>query len=86
VEEMNRCMQGKNRNAHGVFCGKPRRRETIRKTQTQVGQNIRMDLGKQDREVWAGLIWLRIGTISCSCDHGKENLRVPYNVGKFLNI
>jgi hypothetical protein len=44
-------------------CGRrTRREETIRKTQFWMGDGIRMGLGKQDRKVLTGCIWLRIRT------------------------
>jgi hypothetical protein len=34
--------------------------------------------------VWTALVWLRIGPVEGSSEHGM-NLRVPLNAGKFLS-
>jgi hypothetical protein len=35
---------------------------------------LKLVIGKQDGVVWTGLIWLRIGPLKVSCEHGNEPL------------
>jgi hypothetical protein len=44
------------------FGGKARRKEITRKTRHKLEDNIKMDLREIGSVLWAGLIWLRIGT------------------------
>jgi hypothetical protein len=64
---------GEKRNAYRILVGKPEGR-TLEKPRRRWVYNIKMDL-KRDGMVWIGLIWLRIGTVECSCEHGIEPLR-----------
>jgi hypothetical protein len=49
---------GAKRNAYRILMGKPEGKRPLGRPRRRWEDNIRMDL----REVWTGLIWLRIGT------------------------
>jgi hypothetical protein len=34
---------------------------------------LKLILDIQDGKVWTGLIWLRIGSVAASCEHGNES-------------
>jgi hypothetical protein len=53
------------RNAYRSFVGKPEGKRPLGRPRRRWVDNIRMDLGEVgcgDVVMWAGLVWLRIGT------------------------
>jgi hypothetical protein len=55
---------GEKRNAYRLLVGKPEGKISRGRPRRRWVDNIRMDLGEGGwrREMWPGLIWLRIGT------------------------
>jgi hypothetical protein len=49
---------GEKRNAYRTLVGKPEGKRPLERPRRRWVDNIKMDL----REIWIGLIWLRIGT------------------------
>jgi hypothetical protein len=56
------------RNAYRILVGKPEGKRPLGRPRHRWVDNIKMDL----REIV--LIWLRIGTVKGSCEHGNEPL------------
>jgi hypothetical protein len=57
------------RNAYRILMGKPEGRRPLGRPRRGWEDNIKMDL----REIgWDGMIWLRIGPVEGSCEHGTE--------------
>jgi hypothetical protein len=53
---------GEKRNAYRILLGKPEGNRPLGRPRLRWEDNIKMALQKLDGVVWAGLIWLRIGT------------------------
>jgi hypothetical protein len=53
---------GKKRNAYRSLVGKAEGERLIGRRKRRWVDNIRMDLGEVGGVMWAGLVWLRIGT------------------------
>jgi hypothetical protein len=54
---------GEKRNAYKLLVGKPEGKRPLGRPRRRWVDNIRMDLGEVGKVVmWAGLVWLRIGT------------------------
>jgi hypothetical protein len=53
---------GENRNSYRLLVGKPEGKRPLGRTRCRWVDNNRMDLGERDEVMWAGLVWLRIGT------------------------
>jgi hypothetical protein len=57
------------RNAYNILIGKPERKRSLGRLRHRWEYNIRMDL----REIgWEGVVWLGIGPVEGSCEHGNE--------------
>jgi hypothetical protein len=52
--------------------GKPEGKRPLGRPSRRWVYNIKMDLTKIGWVVWTGSIWLRIGTVEGSCEHGNE--------------
>jgi hypothetical protein len=50
------------RNMYEILVEKSEGKRPLARPRRRGNDNIRMNLGKDDRKVWAGFIWLRIGT------------------------
>jgi hypothetical protein len=50
------------RNAYRILVGKPEGKRSLGRPRHRWVNNIKIILERQDGVVWAGLIWLRIGT------------------------
>jgi hypothetical protein len=53
---------GEKRNAYRLLVGEPQGKRPLGRPSHRWVDNIRMDLGGWDGVMWAGLVWLRIGT------------------------
>jgi hypothetical protein len=53
---------GTKRNAYRTLVGKPEGKRSLGRPRRGREYNIKMDVGGRGWDVWAGLIWLRIGT------------------------
>jgi hypothetical protein len=50
------------RNAYRILVGKPEAKRPLGRPRRRWVDNITMDLGEIEWDVWIGLKWLRIGT------------------------
>jgi len=48
--------------AYTVLVGRPERKRALERSKRRCEDNIKIDLQELRCEIWAGLIWLRIGT------------------------
>jgi hypothetical protein len=49
--------------------------------------NIKIDLGEIEWDVWAGSIWFRMGAVDGSCEHGNEpSGSIKWEILKQLHI
>jgi hypothetical protein len=53
---------GEKRNAYRIFVGKPGGKRSLSRPRRKWLYNIKINLREIVEVVWAGLIWLRIGT------------------------
>jgi hypothetical protein len=53
---------GEKRNAYRLLVGKPEGNRPLGRPRRRWVNDIRMDLGEVRWVMWAGLVWLRIGT------------------------
>jgi hypothetical protein len=63
---------GEKRNACRILVGKPEGKRPLGRPRHRSMDNIKMDLTEIGGVVLTGLIWLRIGTVEGSCEHGNE--------------
>jgi hypothetical protein len=54
-------MKGEKKNAYRILVGKPEGKRPLGRRRRRWMDNIKIDLG--DGMVWAGLMWLTVGTI-----------------------
>lgn len=71
-----------NRNAYIIFVGKPERKRPPGKARCTWQDDIKMDLKRQDRNTWTGVIWLKIKWRTLV--KKVINFRASYNVSNFL--
>jgi hypothetical protein len=53
---------GEMRNAYSILVGKPERKRSLGRPTSRCEDNIRMDLREIVLGVWAGFIWVTLGT------------------------
>jgi hypothetical protein len=53
---------GEKRNVYRLFLGKPEGKRPLGRPRRRWVHNIRWILERWDGVIWAGLVWLRIGT------------------------
>jgi hypothetical protein len=53
---------GKRRNVHTISVAKPEGNRPLGRHRGKWEDNIKIDLTKLDGMIWAGFVWLRIGT------------------------
>jgi hypothetical protein len=58
-------------NACSVLVGKYAGKSQLGNRRCRWEDDMKKGLKKQDERVWAGLIWLKIGTRGC-CEHSNE--------------
>jgi hypothetical protein len=56
------CSKHNLRNPHNILFEKPERKRPLGKHRQRWENNTKMDLREIGREMWAGFIWLKIGT------------------------
>jgi hypothetical protein len=64
--------EGKLRNAYKILVGKSERKRAIGGPKCRWEDNIKMNLREIGWRAWTEFIWLRIGTVVCSYEHGNE--------------
>jgi hypothetical protein len=77
---------GEMRGAYNILVGQPEGRRPLGRPRRRWEDNIKMGLraiGFGDVD-WIGFIWLRIGTVAGSCEHGNETSG-SIKCGKFLD-
>jgi hypothetical protein len=60
------------RNAYRILLGKPEGKRPLGRQRRRWVNNIKIDLREIDWDGMAGSIWLRMGTVEGSCEHGNE--------------
>jgi hypothetical protein len=66
---------GKKRTAYGILVGKPEGHTALGRLRHKWTDTAEIDLRERYHGVvWAGLMWLRIGTGGRFCEHGNEPL------------
>jgi hypothetical protein len=60
------------RNAYRLFVGKPEGKDHYEDQDVGRWIILKWILEREDRVVWTGLVWLRIGTSGGSCECGNK--------------
>jgi hypothetical protein len=63
---------GEKRNAYRILVGKPKEKRPLGRPRRRRMDNIKIDIREIEGMVWTGSIWLRIGPVEVSCEHGDE--------------
>jgi hypothetical protein len=71
---------GEKRNAYRILMGKPEGKRPLVRPRRRWVDKLKYILQRQDSLVWIGSIWLRIGPVEDSCEHGNE----PFGFYKML--
>jgi hypothetical protein len=65
---------GEKRNPYRILMGKPEGKSPLGRPRCRWVANIKINIGEigWNGVIWIGLVWLRIGTVEGSCEHGNE--------------
>jgi hypothetical protein len=65
---------GERRNAYNILTGKPEGKRPVGRPRLRWGIMLEWILRKYGGKLWTGCIWLRMGPVASSCEHGNETM------------